>query len=114
MPRQKSSQPSYRYHVSGQAVVTFCGQNFYLGQYDSPESHAKYYALLSEYHANGMTAPPSLDTHQADQPITVQCVTAEFRQHIKERYAGNPQELSRWAGSTVPRPVCEGLLRCRS
>ncbi len=26
MPGFKSDRPSYRYHVSGQAVVTFCGK----------------------------------------------------------------------------------------
>ncbi|WP_168565653.1 hypothetical protein [Crateriforma spongiae] len=31
MPRPKADQPGYRYHISGQAVVTFCGKNFYLG-----------------------------------------------------------------------------------
>ncbi|TWT84351.1 hypothetical protein CA13_58280 [Planctomycetes bacterium CA13] len=30
MPRQKFDQPAYRYHISGQAVVSFCGKNFYL------------------------------------------------------------------------------------
>ncbi len=89
MPRRKSEAPSYRYHVSGQAVVTFCGKNFYLGPFDTPESRAKYYALLSEYHANGMTAPPSAETHQGESPVTVRCVTAEFREHVKVKYANN-------------------------
>ncbi len=92
MPRKKSNAPGYRYHVSGQAVVTFCGQNFYLGPHDSPESWAKYHALCAEYNANGRTKPPAVETHQADQPITVRCVTAEFRESIKDR----PSEDSRY------------------
>ncbi len=96
MPRPKAHAPGYRYHVSGQAVVTFCGKNFYLGEYDSPQSRAKYFALLAEYHKNGCTSPPLKETHQADQPITVRCVTAEFREHIKQKYANNPQETNRF------------------
>ena len=90
MPRRKSEAPGYRYHVSGQAVVTFCGKNFYLGEFNSPESRAKYYALLAEYHANGMKAPPSAETHQAEAAITVGQVTAEFREHVARKYANNP------------------------
>ncbi len=96
MPRSKSDQPGYRYHVSGQAVVSFCGKNFYLGEFDSPESRAKYYALLAEYIAGGKTRAPEADEHQADQPITVRCITGEFREHIKTKYANNANELSRF------------------
>ena len=46
MPRQRSAMPSYRFHVSGQAVVTLCGKDFYLGAHDTPESRARYFALL--------------------------------------------------------------------
>ncbi len=96
MPRKKSNAPGYRYHVSGQAVVTFCGRNFYLGPHDSPKSWAKYYAPLAEYNASGRTEPPAADSHQAEQPITVRCVTGEFREHIKTKYATNPQEANRF------------------
>ncbi len=96
MPRSKSDQPGYRYHVSGQAVVTFCSKNFYLGEYDSPDSKAKYYALLAEYNANGKVSAPEGDEHQADAPITVRCVTAEFREHINTRYTNNPNEKARF------------------
>src|SRR6056297_1729939 len=98
MPRRKSVAPGYRYHVSGQAVVTFCGKNFYLGPFDTPESRAKYHALLAEYHANGMTAPPRAETHQADAPITVRQVTGEFREHARHRYENSPKEKARHDG----------------
>ncbi len=96
MPRKKSNAPGFRYHVSGQAVATFCGQNFYLGPHDSPASWAKYHALCAEYNANGRTKPPAVETHQAEQPITVRCVTGEFREHIKIKYSTNPQEANRF------------------
>jgi len=68
MPRSKSI-PTYRYHVSGQAIVTFCQKNFYLGPHNSQGSFARYNALVAEYIANGMVAPPG-ETRLADKPLT--------------------------------------------
>lgn len=87
--------PDYRYHISGQAVVTLDGKDFYLGLHDSAESRSKYFALIQEYNANGLKAPKR-DSHQADTPISVRCVTGEFREHIKTKYATNKQELDRF------------------
>jgi integrase len=85
MPRQRASMPAYRYHISGQARVTLDGKDFYLGEYDTPESRAKYFALLAEYSANGQRAP-SDSVHLADAPKTVGCVTAEYRRIIDARH----------------------------
>jgi len=93
MPRKKCDAPSYRYHVSGQAVVTFDAKNYYLGTYDSPESKARYYALLNEYHANGMCIPEQRDSQPAT--ITIRVVCAEYREYIKQRYAAAPKEIHR-------------------
>jgi len=60
MPRQKSDAPAYRYHISGQARVTLEDKDFLLGEYDSPQSKAKYYALLAQYNANGKKAPVTI------------------------------------------------------
>jgi integrase len=95
MPRNRASMPAYRYHISGQARVTLDGKDFYLGEFDSPESKARYFALLAEYNENGKRAP-EVDQHLSDAPITVQCVTAEFREHIKTKYASNPKEKNRF------------------
>ncbi|GAA4465475.1 site-specific integrase [Novipirellula rosea] len=97
MPRPKKAMPDYRYHVSGQAVVTLDGSDFYLGEYDSPESRAKYFALLSEYNSNGLKAPDK-PKRQIEQTLTVRCVTGEFRQHMKTKYANNVKELRRYRG----------------
>ena len=83
MARKRIDAPSYRYHVSGQARVTLAGRDFFLGEYESPESKAKYYALLAEYNANGKQPPESTPAQLADAPVTVRCVTAEFREHIE-------------------------------
>lgn len=96
MPRKKIEAPSYRYHVSGQAVVTFDGKNYYLGPHDSPESKARYYALLNQYHANGMAMPQ--ETAQGNQPITIRVLAAEYLEHARQRYANNPAERNRTEG----------------
>lgn len=50
--------PSYRHHKpSGQAVVTLGGRDFYLGLYNSPESHKEYNRLIAEWLAGGKTEP---------------------------------------------------------
>ena len=78
MPRLSKSLPKYRKHkASGQALVTLDGKDFYLGPHDSPESHARYYALLAEYNSNGRRAPES-PSHQIDTPVTVGQVVAEW------------------------------------
>ena len=91
MSRPKKAMPAYRYHISGQAVVTLGGKDFYLGQYDTPQSRSRYLSLLSEYNSNGLQTP-NQPTHQDGQPITVRCVTAEFRESIANRSA----ELNRF------------------
>jgi integrase len=89
MPRQKSDAPAYRYHISGQGRVTLDGRDFLLGEFDSPQSKAKYYALLAEYNANGKKMPDDTPLRHADAAVTVRCVTAEFRQHADIKYANN-------------------------
>lgn len=95
MARPRSDQPAYRYHISGQACVTLAGKDFYLGPHNSPESRGRYFALLAEYNANGKQAPEAT-AQQADNPVTVRCVTGEFREHAKSKYANDPKELNRF------------------
>ncbi|MCA9137863.1 MAG: site-specific integrase [Planctomycetales bacterium] len=96
MPREKSSTPTYQYHTSGQARVYLDGRYFYLGQHDSPTSYAKFYALLATYMANNKRMPANAEENVADAPITVRCVTAEFRQHVKTKYANNKTQRCRF------------------
>lgn len=100
MPRPRSSMPAYRFHVSGQAVVTLAGKDFYLGPHDSPESRARYFELVQEYNANGKIAPDT-PAHQKEQAITVRTVTGEYREWIKERYAKSYKERKRHEGLCV-------------
>lgn len=89
MPRQNSATPTYLYHVSGQARVYLDGRYFYLGEHDSPESYARFYALLSIYIENGKKVPADATSDLADSPITVRCVTSQYREHAKQKYANN-------------------------
>jgi integrase len=89
--------PAYRFHLSGQAVVTLAGKDFYLGPHDSPESRARYFQLVQEYNANGKVAPDT-PTRQKDQPVTVRTVVGEYREWIRERYANSYKERKRHEG----------------
>jgi integrase len=52
--------PSYRLHKpTGQAVVTLHGKDYYLGQYESPESWQAYHRLLLQH----ITQSPQVDAH---------------------------------------------------
>lgn len=95
MPRQRKLVPEYAYHVSGQARVYLDGRYFYLGEHGSPESLARYHALLAQYNAGGQRMPDDVPTHQADHPVTVACLTAEYREHLIRRYKNDPQERMR-------------------
>ncbi len=95
MSRPKKVAPDYRYHVSGQAVVTFNGKNFYLGPHDSPESKAKYRRLVAQYIALDFQTPEA-EPRQAETPILVADVTAEAREWIKSKYANCASHRARF------------------
>lgn len=94
MPRPRKLMPDYRRHISGQARVTILGKDYLLGEYDSPESRSRYLALLAEYNETG--THPEQPQQQLDLPVTVRCVTAEFRNHAETKYAGNKSERDRF------------------
>lgn len=97
MPRKKSSKPNYVYHVSGQARVYLDGRYFYLGEYDSPESHARFFALCDQYSKNGQSIPEEVDTSpDPNSEITVRCVTASYRAFAGNRYSHDPNRLARF------------------
>jgi hypothetical protein len=85
MPRPKAKLPEYKFHISGQARVWLDNDWRYLGEYDSPQSRAKYYALLQLYEANGQRLPDET-TRMDDAPITVRCVTGAYREILVERH----------------------------
>ncbi len=95
MPRTRSNQPAYQYHISGQAKVRLGYTDFYLGKHGTPESYARYYALLAEYNANGKQAPEKVspgnledETRLAETAILVKHVIADFRHRELPRHSG--------------------------
>jgi len=101
MPRPRSPQPAYQYHVSGQAKVRLNDVDFYLGAHGSQESYARYYALLAEYNANGRVAPAKpgqAAVHQADEVIAVKHVTADFRHRVLPRHEHSPAHYAAFRG----------------
>lgn len=95
MPRPKSAQPAYQFHVSGQAVVRLDYQDFYLGKHGSPESYARYFALLAEYNANGMKAPQQ-PQRMAEVKIRVKDLVADFRHRVLPQYEHNYGQHNRF------------------
>lgn len=115
MARLKSCAPTLRYHLSGQAVVTIDGRDFYLGKHGSPEAFARYAVLIGDYQANGLHLPDGFDQrandkraslllsqkadipaeHLEDRPITVKELTAAYRAHVDERYGQSHQVQDR-------------------
>ncbi|WP_436717221.1 hypothetical protein U8335_09525 [Roseiconus lacunae] len=96
MPRPKKAMPSYRYHISGQAVVTLGGKDYYLGPHNSPESHAKYLALIGDYQRNGLRAPDA-DSHQSDKLLTIAGLVADFRENGLQRITTSDNHRSAFA-----------------
>jgi hypothetical protein len=74
MPRT-NRPPVYRLHKARQcAVVTIHGQDYYLGPYDSAESHEKYSRLIVRWHGAGQLAPIALFKLPSDGPSS--CATS--------------------------------------
>jgi len=76
--------PSYRRHVSGQAVVTIRGRDFYLGKYGSVDSKSRYRRLISEYTATGRM--PSDGATRADDRPTVSELMLPYLKHCDVYY----------------------------
>ena len=95
MPRKKSMQPQYLYHVSGNARVRINGKDYYLGKHGSQDSYARYHALLKQYVENDQKLPASVPERQMTQAIRVMDVTAAFEQRELPAYAHNAGLFSR-------------------
>ncbi len=112
MPRPKAPLPKIRFHLSGNAIVTICGRDYYLGKHGSPVSFARYAILIRDYQANGMTAPPDISSselvsltegfesglptvHLEDEPITIKHLMASYNAHAETVYETSPAEQSR-------------------
>ena len=82
MPKLVARVPKYANHKrSGQAVVQFGGNTYYLGPYGSEESVREYDRVIAEYLAQGRRA-----SGPKDEPPTVVELTAAFLDHATKYY----------------------------
>jgi integrase len=82
MPRLVHKLPKYRRHKgSGQAIVSLCGREVYLGPWKSKRSRLEYQRLLAEFVAADRTPPAA----PADE-ITVLELCAAYWKHAKRFY----------------------------
>ncbi|TWU30441.1 hypothetical protein [Bythopirellula polymerisocia] len=82
MPKLVNSLPKYRRHkASGQAIVTLCGKDFYLGPYGSKVSNVEYDRLTAEWLTNGRRLPATEEVSN-----TIDDLLAAFWQHAERYY----------------------------
>jgi integrase len=87
--------PTYRLHrPSGQAVVTLCGHDFYLGRWGSEESRAEYDRRVAEWLANGRRLP------SPDRTVTE--VILAFDRYAEQRYPASGRELENFRLALAP------------
>ncbi len=97
MPRRKSGEPpKYRYHKARNlAVVTINGQDHYLGEYGSPESHERYAVLIAQ--ANQAHASGEHDSQEGAvavvpvAPVRVADLTLRYNEFAERHYVKNGQ-----------------------
>ncbi|WDQ16392.1 hypothetical protein [Rhodopirellula sp. P2] len=94
MSRQKAKLPNSLYHVSGQARVDLDGRYFYLGTQDSPESHARYFALCKEYQIKGCRMP---------EDSAIQAATGMRPSEVLRMRPRSPQPATSAAGATADK-----------
>jgi len=70
MPTQPGfPAPKYRhYRPKNLGVVRLNGRDFYLGEYNSPESHERYFRLVAEWLANGRQVPTGTNGNCQTEP----------------------------------------------
>jgi hypothetical protein len=104
----KTRPPSYRLHrPSGRAVVTLDNRDYYLGRFDTPESHSEYDRLVAEWLANGRQLAAS-KPGAARRCSIVELVVA-FTEHAELYYRtpdGEPTaEIANFRAAIEPVPA---------
>ena len=90
-----AKKPTYRKHSGrNQAVVTLrdslTGKRkpYYLGPYDSPESHERYHHIVATWEARGRRLPDQVDEpdYRPATGPTVARVIADYLRHVEAYY----------------------------
>lgn len=88
MPKLTGTVPRYRKHkLSGQAVVTLSGEDFYLGPHGTKASHAAYDCRIAEWLARGRRPLNSTEGDSAE--ITVVELIAAYKRFADGYYRKN-------------------------
>lgn len=89
MSSRLSRLPTYSLHkATGQARVWFDGKDHYLGEYGSPESRARYAALIQQK-VTGVAVDPVSKLGKNDSGPTINELAAAFRAHASQHYRKN-------------------------
>ncbi len=91
MARPKADIPAYLRHSGGLAKVRINSKAHYLGKYGSPESFAKYHAILAAHAAGTLGQEPIC---QGGEPNIAGLVNS-YRFRELDRYRHNDAEVSR-------------------
>ena len=91
MARPKADIPAYLRHSGGLAKVRINSKAHYLGKYGSPESFAKYHAILAAHAAGTLGQEPIC---QGGEPNIADLVNS-YRFRELDRYRHNDAEVSR-------------------
>jgi integrase len=103
MPRLIRTLPKYRKHkASGQAVVTICGRDHYLGPHGTKASKVEYDRLIIEYLSSGRS--PWFGATQ--QALSVVELAADYLRHAKTYY-GTAKRSEYFRMVRVIRPLRE-------
>ena len=87
--------PNYRLHkASNKAICQISGRTYYLGEYDSPESHEKFNRLVAEYLTN-----PNFGVEKGRQSIAEAVVV--FLKHALSYY-GDGSEYQKFSIALAP------------
>lgn len=94
MPRKPGKVPSYCHHkASGRAVVRINGQDHYLGEFGSSESHAEYEQLIAEWRSGRQQATirAAAVTMTREPSLTVANALVRYHEFSRTYYSKNGQ-----------------------
>jgi hypothetical protein len=103
MPRLTKRRPAYRLHkASGQAIVSLSGRDFYLGPWNSPESHAEYSRLMTAWEANGRRPlpedKPAVEAPPPADELSMAGLMVAYLGHVDSYYVKNGRPTSSQPG----------------
>lgn len=112
MSLRSNRPPKYRQHKpSGQAVVTLCGHDHYLGKWQSTESKAEYDRLIAEWLANGRHVPGrqgghhGLSVNEVEMIVSADDELTEWEQCLRDRLGGQVRGFRLVAEAPGPGPT---------